>query len=51
MVFNKFCTEELTIKDTQNAMENEDLTSKELVIYYLDRIAKFDQDEPNLNFY
>ena len=49
MFFNKFCTEELTINDIQNAMDKGDLTSKELVMYYLDRIAKFDQGEPYLN--
>ncbi|MFJ7826496.1 amidase family protein [Psychrobacillus sp. NPDC096623] len=49
IIFNKFCTEELTIKEIQSAMDNGDLTSKELVMYYLHRIAKYDQDEQNLN--
>ncbi|SDN10360.1 amidase [Psychrobacillus sp. OK028] len=47
--FNKFCTEELTIKEIQSGMENGDITSKELVMYYLHRIAKYDQDGQNLN--
>ena len=49
IIFNKFCTEELTIKDIQDGMGNGELTSKELVMYYLYRIAKLDQDGPNLN--
>ncbi|WP_427138861.1 amidase family protein [Psychrobacillus psychrodurans] len=49
IIFNKFCKEELTISDIQDAMEKGDLTSKELVMYYLYRIAKYDQDEPNIN--
>jgi amidase len=49
IIFNKFCREELTINDIQDAMEKGDLTSKELVMYYLYRIAKYDQDEPNIN--
>lgn len=49
IVFNQFCREELSIKDIQGAMDKGDLTSKELVMYYLHRIAKYDQDEPNLN--
>lgn len=30
-------------------MEDEKLTSKELVMYYLHRIAKYDQDGPKIN--
>ena len=30
-------------------MEDEKLTSKELVMYYLHRIAKYDQDSPKIN--
>lgn len=47
--FNSFFREELTIKDIQIAMENGVVTSKELVMYYLQRIAKYDQDGPKIN--
>ena len=47
--FNELLNEELTIKEIQNAMNNGELTSKELVMYYLYRIAKYDQDGPKLN--
>jgi amidase len=47
--FNEYYRDELTISDLQVAMENGDITSKELVMYYLNRIAKFDQDGPKLN--
>ena len=47
--FNHFFREELTIYDIQAAMENGEITSKELVMYYLDRIAKYDQDGPKIN--
>lgn len=49
IIFNPSCAEELTIKDIHNAMDKGDLTSKELVMYYLFRIAQFDQDGPNIN--
>ena len=47
--FNNFFREELTINDIQAAMENGEVTSKELVMYYLFRIAKYDQDGPKIN--
>ncbi|MFZ0578727.1 MAG: amidase family protein, partial [Psychrobacillus psychrotolerans] len=47
--FNNFFREELTINDIQAAIENGDVTSKELVMYYLDRIAKYDQDGRKIN--
>jgi amidase len=46
---NEFFREELTINDIQAAMENGKVTSKELVMYYLYRIAKYDQDGPKIN--
>ncbi len=42
--FNSILKKELTIQDIQNEMESGKLTSKELVMYYLYRIAKYDQD-------
>ncbi|MEK3978871.1 amidase family protein [Psychrobacillus sp. FSL K6-2836] len=47
--FNNFFREELTINEIQVAMENGEITSKELVMYYLNRIAKYDQDGPKIN--
>ncbi|WP_088102960.1 amidase family protein [Halalkalibacter urbisdiaboli] len=47
--FNKFYKDELTISELQVGMENGTVTSKELVMYYLNRIAKYDQDGPKLN--
>ncbi|SDY75783.1 amidase family protein [Bacillus sp. 166amftsu] len=47
--FNKLLRKELTIQDIQTVMENGEFTSKELVMYYLHRIAKYDQDGPNIN--
>lgn len=47
--FKDFFREELTIYDIQEAMENEEITSKELVMYYLYRIARYDQDGPKIN--
>ena len=47
--FNNFFREELTINEIQVAKENEEITSKELVMYYLYRIAKYDQDGPKIN--
>ena len=41
--FNAQLQKELTIHDIQVAMEAGQLTSKELVMYYLHRIAKYDQ--------
>ncbi|MGN4423230.1 amidase family protein [Bacillus cereus group sp. MYBK30-1] len=47
--FNTLLQKELTIHDIQTAMEEGKLTSKELVMYYLYRIAKYDQDGPKIN--
>ncbi|OIK09840.1 amidase family protein [Bacillus sp. MUM 13] len=47
--FNEFFRDELTINDIQKAMENGEISSKELVMYYLSRIAKYDQDGPKIN--
>lgn len=41
--------EEATILELQQAMEEGKLTSRELVFYYLLRIARFDQDGPLIN--
>ncbi|MGD6879633.1 amidase family protein [Bacillus infantis] len=47
--FNRFYKDELTIYEIQSAMENGVITSKELVMYYIYRIAKYDQDGPGMN--
>ncbi|OQR56281.1 amidase family protein [Bacillus sp. CDB3] len=47
--FNTLLQKELTIHDIQKEMEDGQLTSKELVMYYLYRIAKYDQDGPKIN--
>jgi len=47
--FNKLFREELTINEIQIAMDNGEITSKDLVMYYLYRIAKYDQDGPKIN--
>ncbi|MBU9721692.1 MULTISPECIES: amidase family protein [Bacillaceae] len=47
--FDEFFRDELTINDIQVAMENEVVTTKEMVKYYLHRIAKYDQDGPKVN--
>ncbi|HYK75135.1 MAG TPA: amidase family protein [Pseudoneobacillus sp.] len=49
MIFNQYLKEELTIDEIQDAMNNGEITSKELVMFYLDRIAKYDQDGPKIN--
>ena len=49
MHFNKFCKEELTVKEIQEAMAKGEVTSKELVMYFLNRIAKYDKDGPHIN--
>jgi amidase len=47
--FNPVLKKELTIHDIQTAMEEGTLSSKELVMYYLHRIAQYDQDGPKIN--
>lgn len=47
--FNDFYKEELTIHQIQRAMENGEITSKELIMFYLFRIAKYDQGGIKLN--
>ncbi|MFF2755273.1 amidase family protein [Psychrobacillus sp. NPDC058041] len=47
--FNKFLREELTIQEIQAGMEDGIITSKELIMYYLHRIAKYDQDCLKIN--
>jgi amidase len=47
--FNQFLKEELTLDEIQEAMTAGELTSKELVMYCLDRIAKYDQEGPKIN--
>ncbi|MGB5945920.1 amidase family protein [Paenisporosarcina sp.] len=49
ITFNKFFNEELTIHEIQKAMEFGEISSKELVMYYLFRIAKHDQDGSKVN--
>lgn len=49
LIFNKILKEELTIKEIQEAFERGVLTSKELVMYYLYRIARYDQSGSKLN--
>lgn len=49
ITFNDFFKEELTIHQIQRAMENGEITSKELIMFYLFRIATFDQDGIKLN--
>lgn len=49
ITFKQFLKEERNIHELQAAMEKGELTSKELVMFYLYRIAKFDQDGPTLN--
>lgn len=46
---NDFFKEELTIYQIQHAMENGEITSKELIMFYLFRIAKYDQGGIKLN--
>ncbi|MFS0781976.1 amidase family protein [Bacillus sp. 1P06AnD] len=48
-VYNRYCKEEMTIKTLQKALDSGEVTSKELVMYYLWRIACFDQDGPCIN--
>lgn len=47
--FNSILREEMTIYDIQKAFEQGELTAKELVMYYLHRIARYDQDGPKIN--
>lgn len=46
--FHDFFKEELTISDIQGAMEEGQITAKELTMYYLSRIAAYDQAGPCL---
>lgn len=41
--------DEANIFELQEAMEQGILTSKDLVFYYLTRIAEYDQDGPHIN--
>lgn len=47
--FKRFFREELSISEVQVAMDKNEITSKELVMYYLNRIAMYDQNGPNIN--
>lgn len=47
--FNEILKEELTIKEIKEAFETGVLTSRELVMYYLYRIARYDQSGSKLN--
>ena len=47
--FNSFLKEELPVNDIQTAMKQGDITSKELTMYYLHRIAKYDQGGQKIN--
>jgi len=47
--FNSFLKEELSVIDIQTAMVQGDITSKELTMYYLHRIAKYDQGGQKIN--
>ncbi|MCL1694809.1 amidase family protein [Lysinibacillus sp. BPa_S21] len=47
--FNSFFREELSVIDIQVAMEHGEITSKELTMYYLHRIAKHDQSGRKIN--
>lgn len=46
---NELKIEEATIHELQDAMNRGDITSRELVMYYMYRIATFDQDGQKLN--
>lgn len=47
--FKRFFRDELSIDDIQVAMDNGEITSKELVMFYLSRIAKYDQSGKQIN--
>lgn len=47
--FKHFFREELSINEIQAAMENGEITSRELVMFYLSRIAKYDQSGQQIN--
>ncbi|MGE7691385.1 amidase family protein [Lysinibacillus sp. NPDC097214] len=47
--FNSFLREEMSVIDIQVAMEHGEITSKELTMYYLHRIAKHDQSGRKIN--
>jgi amidase len=42
-------SDEATIFELQNAMSSGEVTSRELVMYYMYRIATYDQDGPMIN--
>jgi amidase len=47
--FNQYLNEELTVRELQELMEFGKVTSKELVMYYLYRMAEYDQAGSKLN--
>ncbi|WP_421385458.1 amidase family protein [Bacillus salacetis] len=49
LTFNQHLKEELNVMEVQEALEAGYFTSKELVMYYLDRIAKYDKRGPEIN--
>ncbi|MHC0036975.1 amidase family protein [Pseudoneobacillus sp. C159] len=49
ILFNSLLKEELTVVELQKAMDEGIVTSKELVMYYMQRMAKFDQNGPKIN--
>ncbi|MEG0472184.1 MAG: amidase family protein, partial [Solibacillus sp.] len=49
ITFKRFFKKELSIDLIQEAMDSGEITSKELVMYYLYRIANLDQSGPRIN--
>jgi amidase len=47
--FEGYWHEESTIEEMHQAMEEGKVTAKQLVLYYLDRIARLDKGEPYIN--
>lgn len=47
--FKEILQEEMTIAQIQEWMDKGEITSKDLVLYYLYRIAKYDQDGPEIH--
>ncbi|MBB6453181.1 amidase [Salirhabdus euzebyi] len=47
--FHQFLEEERSVTELQEAMTGGEITSKELVLYYLDRVATYDQAGPAIN--